>query len=111
VRLEGLESFGARVLEDLWHAIEQEHPTIGPEKVILPSDELALDAERGFHDAFIERSSRHFVGRQDLLARLRRYVESDDDSIAVVSGASGSGKSALLGTFACATRWCGCVAR
>jgi telomerase protein component 1 len=93
VILGGLESFGQRVLQDLWSAIDQEYP-----EEILPPDELAV--ERSYHEAFIETRVQRFIGRADLLGRMSDYASGDGQSVLAVVGAPGSGKSALLAKFA-----------
>jgi len=55
-----------------------------------------LDREVEAHHEFGEDRSRHFVGRQDLLQRIREYLASDDRAPLIVHGKSGSGKTALL---------------
>ncbi|HLF82648.1 MAG TPA: DUF4062 domain-containing protein, partial [Blastocatellia bacterium] len=93
VLLTGLEAFGQQVLADLWPAIVREHPADEG-----PSDEL--DVERAYHEGFIEGRSQRFIGRQDLLARIREYANSDESTALVVTGSPGCGKSALLANFA-----------
>lgn len=93
VLLTGLDPFGQRVLEDLWSAISEEHP-----QSETPPGELAV--ERAYHEAFIESRSQRFIGRQELLARLTEYVDGDENSLLVITGAPGCGKSALLANFA-----------
>jgi telomerase protein component 1 len=89
----GLETFGQLVLEDLWAAIDQEHPADS-----AAPDEL--ETERQYHEAFIEGRSRFFIGRQSLLKRLADYVKGDETVPLVVYGTPGCGKSALLANFA-----------
>lgn len=92
VVLSGLEEFGRRVLEDLWSAIEKELPE-AEEK----PDEAAV--ERAYHEAFIESSSRRFLGRRDLIEKLRGFVSGAEGELLVVTGNAGFGKSTLLANF------------
>jgi Cdc6-like AAA superfamily ATPase len=48
------------------------------------------------HEAFGRDRARHFVGRTSMLGRIADYLAGDDPHPLAVSGASGSGKSALL---------------
>jgi len=89
----GLDAFGRRLLEDLWSAIEQEHP-----QEEQPPDDLAV--ERTYQDAFVEDRGRRFVGRRDLLEQMARYAASATTTPLVVTGAPGCGKSALIARFA-----------
>ena len=93
-RLGGLEAFGAMVLEDIWEAIAQEHPISARDNA-----EGDLAAERRYHDAFIERGSRRFIGRRNLLDRLNEYVASAAQQPMIVTGTAGVGKSALLAAW------------
>ena len=87
-----LEVFGRQMLEDLWSAIEAEHPADAP----APDP---LDAERAYHDFFIETRTELFVGRRGLLKRLHDYASGDRAGPMVVAGVPGCGKSALLARF------------
>lgn len=91
--LTGLEDLGERILSDLWSAIDQEYR----EGEAIPDE---LEAERAYHEAFIEGRSRRFIGRRDLLSRITAYADSDQAVPLVVTGAAGCGKSALLANFA-----------
>jgi telomerase protein component 1 len=93
VLLTGLEPFGRQVLEDLWSSIDAENPA--DERTADP-----LAVERAYHDAFIEVRSQQFIGRQDLLAHLAEYADSEEAMPLIVTGAPGCGKSALLASFA-----------
>ncbi|MEK6323893.1 MAG: DUF4062 domain-containing protein [Acidobacteriota bacterium] len=93
VTLAGLDTFGQRVLDDLWSAISDEYP-----EEAAPPDELEI--ERGFHEAFVESRVGRFIGRADLLEGMKDYAGSDRLAPLVVAGAPGSGKSALLAKFA-----------
>ena len=55
-----------------------------------------LEKELTEHRRFGAERARHFVGRQNVLARIEAHVGDDDPHPLVVSGPSGSGKSALM---------------
>jgi hypothetical protein len=103
VHLGGLEQFAHRVLDDLWAGICRQFPDLIPETkevaVEKPPEEPAewLAEEEDYHEAFIESRTRVYVGRKDIHSGLLNYVASEDLVPLVVSGASGSGKSAILG--------------
>ena len=70
-----------------------------------------------YQDEFIQVRNRNFVGRREIMQKLRDYVESGDDSGAVsgsnnkplvVVGTPGEGKSSLMANFArsYALDWC-----
>ena len=66
----------------------------------FPDDEVTpLDRVRTAQRAHLTSRHAHFVGREDDLAVLDRFVRSDERHL-VVTGESGMGKSALL------ARWC-----
>jgi predicted AAA+ superfamily ATPase len=57
-------------------------------------DELA--EERGFHERFIESRTRVYIGRQQLQDELKAFVMGAEAKPCLVTGPSGSGKSAAL---------------
>ena len=57
-------------------------------------------AETEAHAAFARRSAARFFGRAGALRSIRDYVESSEQSVLIVHGPAGSGKSALLGKAA-----------
>ncbi len=91
-RWDDLDAFGQRVLDDLWTAIDAEHPADVPQ--LDP-----LDAERSYHDFFIETRGELFIGQRHLLARLHDHAAGNKQGPLVVTGTPGSGKSALLVRF------------
>jgi len=87
-----LDVFGQQVLGDLWTAISEEYPEDAPE-----SDPLTI--ERQMHEAFAEERSHLHIGRIEEAALLTKHVKSTDRQPAVITGESGSGKSAFLATW------------
>lgn len=95
VYLDGLEEFGRQVLERLWNAIRRELKLeSAPES---PDD--ALSIERNYHDRFMESRRRVYIGRQSLLDQITAYAEGPQECPLLVTGPSGSGKSAALARF------------
>lgn len=92
VRLVGLEAFGQQVLNDLWSAITLEYP-----ESATPPDDLAI--ERSYHETFVEERAGSFIGRNNILDELNTRVEAEERTPIVVTGAAGSGKSAVLAKF------------
>jgi nephrocystin-3 len=88
----GLETFGQKVLEDLWTAICEEYPAEAPE--VDP-----VEVERQMHEAFVEERSYLHVGRVDQAARLTHFVQGNDQRPVVITGESGCGKSAFLANW------------
>ena len=95
-RVTGLNAFGERILADLWQGIQAEHQL--PDE---PStfDDDPLQEERDYHDRFIESRTRLYVGRESLQAELIRCADGDGTAPCLVTGPSGSGKSAALARF------------
>lgn len=98
VTLTGLEEFGRLVLDRLWTAIRNELAL--PES---PAEESSVDPlaiERGYHERFMESRLRVYVGRESLQHELTTIAEGVGVQPTLVTGSSGSGKSAALAKFA-----------
>jgi tetratricopeptide (TPR) repeat protein len=91
-RLVCLDDLGERILEDLWTAICIEYPEGEPD-----ADPLAV--ERQMHENFAEERSYLHVGRLKELVELTQYVQGADSRPVVITGKSGSGKSAFLANW------------
>ena len=91
-RYDNLDAWGQQLLEDLWTAIQVEHPVDAPQ----PDP---LDAERAYHEFFIETRTELFIGQRQLLARLHDFASGDSPGSMIVTGTPGCGKSALLARF------------
>lgn len=87
-----IEQLGRLVLEQLWGRITDEFPDERPE----PSD--SVSEERRAQELFVDRLTRFFVGRGELLAELDGVVAAGDGYVAV-TGPSGCGKTALLANW------------
>jgi hypothetical protein len=96
-----LEALAADVLTALRDAIEEEMsrpsepPGAVPREPRIEPDER-LDAEGLAHREFADERIRFFVGRDDLLGRIRDYLTAAEPFPLVVEGEGGTGKSALL---------------
>jgi Domain of unknown function (DUF4062)/NACHT domain len=95
--LSGLHEFGQRIHDWLWQAIKAELKLEEQPSPTAETDSLA--EERDFHDRFMESRLRVYVGRKDVRNELARYADGDDKFPCVVTGGSGSGKSAALARF------------
>ena len=90
VALSGLETLGNQILEDLWEAIGKE----------LERPVEVLDGhqrERAYHEHFVIDRTRLFLGRDEIVKRiLDGLADPLGGNLMAVTGAPGSGKSALL---------------
>lgn len=93
VAVKDLTLFSEQVFHDLVGAIED---TFTLEA--LPTDSLAL--ERTYHQAFVQQQLENFVGRKEVLAQMRKFVEGYHHQLLVITGNPGDGKSSLLANFA-----------
>ena len=90
VALSGLETLGDQILEDLWTAIEKEL-----ERPVEVLDDH--QRERAYHERFVVDRTRLFLGRDEIVKRiLDGLADPAGGDLMVVTGAPGSGKSALL---------------
>jgi telomerase protein component 1 len=96
--LAGLEEFGEQVRVQLEKAIRtapelQEHfaALANP-----PPDPYGLLEEQDYHERFVESRLQVYVGRDEIHRELLDYAESDDPKPLLVTGGSGTGKSAIL---------------
>jgi hypothetical protein len=93
VRFKGLESFGEKVLENLWQAIREE----------FSNEWTRIDTvgeENFYQEIFAEESAMGFIGRHEVLKNLAKFIETPGKPLLVVSGIGGIGKSATLAKFA-----------
>ena len=97
VQLAGLEEFGRRVQVQLWEAICKTFELNGASSNAVNDDWLSL--EQAFHERFMESRLRVYVGRESLQQKLVNYVEEVGGQAALLTGPSGSGKSATLARF------------
>ncbi|WP_298863625.1 DUF4062 domain-containing protein [uncultured Gimesia sp.] len=99
VYLEGLKSFGESVYDQLWGAIKAQHdlPDKPPTETLAEIDPLAEEAD--YHQRFMESRLRVYVGRKNVQRKLFKFAESDHTVPCLVTGPSGSGKSAAMSKF------------
>jgi hypothetical protein len=100
VYLDGLDEFGRAVHDRLWNGIKakfalSDEPPAPAEGV---QDELAVEMD--FHQRFMESRVRVYIGRESVQRELLEYAEGDETVPCLVTGPSGSGKSAALARFA-----------
>jgi WD40 repeat protein len=101
-RLDGLESFGNSVRDDLWAAIKMELALNDPIADFHPA--LDVLEERNSQSRFVESRLRVYEGREEIETALTAYVEGEDMSPCLLLGPAGSGKSSALAHFAVALR-------
>jgi hypothetical protein len=95
IELSGMEQIGVQITSDLWTAIEAFIART------IPSGQVKTGAaDSHYQEQFIRQRARVFVGREASLLRLFDYVGAGSRSALLVTGAPGSGKSALLANFA-----------
>ena len=100
-RLVGLEAFGESVRLKLEMAIRtdpklQEHFAA---LAVVPSDPFGLAEEQDYHERFMESRLRVYVGREQINDDLLAFADGNDLVPCLVTGPSGSGKSAALARF------------
>ncbi len=96
VYVTGLEEFGRQVYERLWGAIRDE---LRLDEAPLDDTSDPLADERAYHERYMESRVRVYVGRRELVEELCRFADSDANQPFLVTGPSGSGKSAVLAKF------------
>ena len=102
--LGGLEAFGTSVSERLEQAILHPDPDSELAQHLREmrepqADPLGLIAESDQHERFMESRLRIYVGRDKLRQALTRFANADHPVPALVTGPSGSGKSAAMAHF------------
>lgn len=94
-KVSGLEAWGEQVFQHLWQELEEETRAF-----IAKPDPTVEEAEREALAEFIEHRTRDFTGREDIKAKLLALARSSAAEgapwSACVTGAPGSGKSALF---------------
>ena len=96
-RLVGLEAFGERVRQQLWQAIREELRLA--DRVTPRADPDPLAEEQDYHERFMESRLRVYVGREQINDALLAFADGNDVVPCLVTGPSGSGKSAALARF------------
>jgi hypothetical protein len=98
-RLAGLEAFGEQVRQQLWDAVrgELQLGEAGGGGTAGPLDPLVEEAD--LHERFMESRLRVYVGRNAIQDELAQYADTSNEIPCLVTGPSGSGKSAVLARF------------
>ncbi|MGV8118251.1 MAG: DUF4062 domain-containing protein [Candidatus Xenobiia bacterium LiM19] len=101
VYLSGLENFGDRVRDDLWGGLCRKYPEIKETPVIagvmMDKTQEWLAEEQDYHERFVESRSIVYAGRDTVHNKLSMYVNGGDRLPMLLIGASGAGKSAVMG--------------
>lgn len=96
-RVTDLAAFGSWVLQKLEAAILLDHG-VGA-TASFAGEQSFLEEEQNAAEALMEERTRTFAGRKYLLSQLHDFSSGSGFGLCVVSGASGSGKSALMAQF------------
>ena len=84
-------------LRDLCDDVERDLKAIVDREIAAFKQRPALEHERDAHREFAEERCRHFVGRQDVLERIKNYLaDAQANRPLVIHGVSGCGKTALM---------------
>ena len=83
-------------LKELCEKVEQNLKQIIDDELESFSTLPVLDRERTSHRDFGSERCKNFVGRKDLLDRIKRYLASDVQTPLIIHGPSGFGKTALI---------------
>jgi telomerase protein component 1 len=100
-RLVGLEEFGESVRLKLEWAIRTD-PKLQEHFAALaaaPPDPFGLAEEQDYHERFMDSRLRVYVGREQINDDLLTFADGKDPFPCLVTGPSGSGKSAALARF------------
>jgi len=95
VALSGLETFGVRVLDDLWNGIALQFPEIKRPLPLEPHEQ-----ETFLHESFAADHLDGAIGRDDLLGDIRQYIRLGVRQPFLVTGPAGSGKTTVLAQIA-----------
>lgn len=93
-RLTGLEEFGNKIQKQLWERIKGELKLPETPPIEAETDPLAI--EQDYHERFIDSRLTVYIGRDKIHKDLLAYCNGDDRKPLIVTGPSGSGKSAIL---------------
>lgn len=99
VYLEGLEEFGKAVYNRLWEAIKAEYELSAADAKPGEGKKDELADELDYHERFMESRLRVYVGREKVQQELCAFADGDQTVPGLVTGPSGSGKSATLARF------------
>ena len=89
----GLESFGQRILYNLWNAIQRDYRDDE-----MDQDPISLANTQ--HSDFKESRASNFIGRRSLLQKAKAALESAENKLVLVCGKAGCGKSAFMAALA-----------
>jgi hypothetical protein len=99
-RLVELDAFGRQVRDQLWEAIRAEFKLPDQPPAPARTDEAArFAAEADDQARFVESRLRVYVGRKDMRNQLAAFADGNERKLCLLTGESGSGKSAALARF------------
>lgn len=93
-RLTGLKEFGDSIQKQLWERIKEELKL--PENPPMETETDPFAVEQDYHERFIDSRLTVYIGRDKMHKDLLAYRDGDDRRPLIVTGPSGSGKSAIL---------------
>jgi WD40 repeat protein len=88
-----LTDFAAQVRAKLQKAIDS---YVARVEAMEREPDYELESERDAHHSFARRKLEIFVGREEILATIARFIAGDDERPLVVYGRSGLGKSSIM---------------
>ena len=93
-RLTGLKEFGDSIQKQLWERIKGELKL--PDKPPTDTETDPIAIEQDYHERFIDSRHTVYIGRDKIHKDLLAYLGGDNRRPLIVTGPSGSGKSAIL---------------
>lgn len=96
ILLDGMEEFAQLVRDELWSMLQNEFPELHKDAIAVDDLDLLEDDE---HLRYKDEITHLFVGRENLLKEAKETLATAQTPI-VITGSSGSGKSALLAKLA-----------
>jgi ankyrin repeat protein/Flp pilus assembly protein TadD len=83
-------------LKSLCRQVEQDLRTIIDGELATLQESSELESEIEGHERFMRQCVQSFVGRQNMLKRIKSYIGDSDARTLIIHGVSGSGKTALI---------------
>lgn len=99
VYLDGLNSFGESVRDQLWDAIKAEYDLSDLATTQGQTDLDPLREEADYHRRFMESRLRVYVGREKVQHELTKFADGHYTVPCLVTGPSGIGKSSAMANF------------
>jgi hypothetical protein len=99
VNLDGLEELGNRIQTWLWESIRHEYKLPEAPTASTATEVDPIGEEQSYHERFMESRVRVYIGREGLQQSLMEFAAGSDEMPCLVTGPSGSGKSAAMARF------------